>query len=174
MINQLFYTNSMCLSILSRWLVFFKTILKKNFILFLTMFWYKNPDSSQFECITLSIQQKKYRCLTVSYVVRLLRIHLVKLSMHLSSTSRTFSRHQLHFSSTPSMILTEMVQILFVDTPSVFVRVSPLLFLMACGSTSLIMMHLLSLSSLLRGTQGVWSIDEWEDLIRPSKCLWFN
>jgi hypothetical protein len=45
---------------------------------------------------------------------------------------------------------------------------------MACGSTSLIMMHLLSLSSLLRGTQGVWSIDEWEDLIRPSKCLWFN
>ena len=160
--NQLYYINSMCLSILSRGLVFFRTKLKKISFYFSPSFNLKILTRNNFNAslYMFSYSPKKYRCLTVSNVVRLLRIHLEKLSMHLSSTSRTFSRHQLHFSSTPSMILTEEVQILFVDTPSVSVRVPPLLFLMACGSTSLIMMHLLSLSSLLRGTQGMRSIDE--------------
>lgn len=97
-----------------------------------------------------------------SYVLfvwlRLPMIHLENKSMHLSSTLRTFCVHQLHCFSTPFMILLEKVLILFVDTLLVFVKVSQQLFLMDFGSTFQIMMLLLSLSSLLRGTLGMYYV----------------
>lgn len=66
----------------------------------------------------------------------MLRLHktlLANPSMHWSSTSRTFFHHPPPFSSTLCMILTGMALISFVDTLSVSVRVSRLLFLMVCG-----------------------------------------
>lgn len=71
-----------------------------------------------------------------------------------SSTLRTFCARQHLSSSTLYTILSVMVLTLSVDTPSAYVRVFLLLFLMVSGSTSLIMMHLPSLSSPLRGTLG--------------------
>ncbi|KAJ6868728.1 REVERSIBLY GLYCOSYLATED POLYPEPTIDE 3 family protein [Populus alba x Populus x berolinensis] len=62
------------------------------------------------------------------------------------------------FSSTPYMIHTERVQILFGGIHSAFARVSPLLYPMAFGSTSQITMLPLSLSSLLRRTLGLWML----------------
>lgn len=91
-----------------------------------------------------------------SFFLRLQRIHLAKKLMPCSSTLRTFWHHQPHFSSTPSMTHTEKVRILFVGIHSVFVRVSQQLFLMASGSTFLIMMPQLSLSSLWKETLGIW------------------
>jgi hypothetical protein len=85
---------------------------------------------------------------------RLLRIHQEMTSMHLSSTSRTFLVLQLHFSSILYMTHTVRVLISFVGTPSAFVRVSQLLFLMGFGSTFQTMMPLPSLSSPLRGILG--------------------
>lgn len=93
---------------------------------------------------------------------RLLRIHLARKLMRLSSTLRTSWLHHPRSSSTLCTILTVKEQILSVDIHSVSVRVFPLLFLMVSGLTSLIMMHLLNLSSLLRGTLGRiwwWSVD---------------
>lgn len=55
------------------------------------------------------------------------------------------------------MIHTQKVQILSVDILSVFVRVPLLLFLMASGSISLIMMPLPNLSSLWREIPGMFS-----------------
>jgi hypothetical protein len=74
--------------------------------------------------------------------------------MHLSSTYRTYWLHQLHFSSTPCMTHTEMVQTSSVDTHSASVKVPQQLFLMASGSTSQIMMLQPSLSSHVKETQG--------------------
>ena len=85
---------------------------------------------------------------------RLLKIHQERTSMLLSSTSRIFWAHQLHFSSILYMTHTVMVPILFVGTPSAFARVSQLLFPMGFGSTFQTTMPLPSLSSPLRGIRG--------------------
>lgn len=87
-------------------------------------------------------------------MLRLLKTHLANQSMHLSSTSRTFSAHPPRISSIPCMTLTVKVQISSVDIHLVSVRVPKLQSLMASGSTSLIMTHLHSLWSLGRGTLG--------------------
>ena len=87
-------------------------------------------------------------------MLRLLKTRLENRSMHLRSTFRTFSPHPPLISSIPCMILTVKVQILSVDIHLVSARVPKLLFLMASGSTSQIMMHLHSLWSLGRGTLG--------------------
>lgn len=84
-------------------------------------------------------------------------ILLGKRSMHLSSISRTFSAHPHLSFSTLSMNHTEKVQISFVATPSVSVKVYQLLFLTVFGSISLTMMLLLSLWSLLKGTLGTFT-----------------
>lgn len=76
--------------------------------------------------------------------------------MPLNNTSRTFSPRQLPRSSTPFMILIARVQILSVDTLLAYARVLQLLFLMASGSTSQIMMRQRSLLSLARGTPGLF------------------
>ena len=86
--------------------------------------------------------------------IRLLRIHQGKQWTLLSNTSRIFSVHRLHCSSTPCMILTVKELISSVDTLSVYVKVFPLLFPMVSGSTSLITMPLPNSSSLRRGTLG--------------------
>ena len=97
------------------------------------------------------------------FMYRLLRILLERISMHLSSTLRISFVHPLHFFSTPFMTLTEKVLISSVDTLLVFVRVPPLLFLMASGSIYLIMMLQHSLSNPSRGTPGMY-------YVTPSLC----
>ena len=91
----------------------------------------------------------------LNFMCRLPKILPAKKLMHLSSTSRTCWAQQLHSSSTPCMILTEMVLTLSVVTHSVFGRVPLLQYPMASGLTSQIMTHPLSLLSLVRGTLGI-------------------
>lgn len=75
--------------------------------------------------------------------------------MRSSSTLRICCLHRRLFSLTPCMTPTMKVLTLSVDIPSVCVKVSPQLFHMASGSTSLTMMRPLSSLSLVRGTQGI-------------------
>lgn len=92
------------------------------------------------------------------FCVRLLMIHLEIKSMLFSSILRIFCVLQHLCFSIPSMILLEKVRILFADILLVFARVFQQLSLMDFGSTFLIMMLLLSLSSHLRGTLGMYNV----------------
>lgn len=86
---------------------------------------------------------------------RLLRIHQARISMHLSSTSRTFCARLHHTSSIPCMIPIARVLTSSVDIRLVSGKVSRPQCLMACGSTSLIMMLLPSSWSHWREIKGI-------------------
>lgn len=90
--------------------------------------------------------------------VRLLMIHLEIKSMRFSSILRIFCVLQHLCFSILSMILLEKVRILFADTLLVFAKVFQQLSLMDFGSTFLTMMLLHSLSSLARGTLGMYNV----------------
>lgn len=85
---------------------------------------------------------------------RLLRIHQARTSMHLSSTSRTFWPRLHHISSIPCTIPTVRALTSSVDIRLVSGRVFRPQCLMACGSTSRIMMHPPSSWSLWREIRG--------------------
>lgn len=99
-----------------------------------------------------------YVCYVVFVCVRLLMIHLELKSMRFSSILRIFCVLPHLCFSILSMILLEKVRILFADTLLVFAKVFQQLSLMDFGSTFLIMMLLHSLSSLARGTLGMYNV----------------